>query len=412
MKRLWFVLIIVSLSLEAIGQIQEIDSFPMVKQRRSQWCWAACAEMVDSFFPSQTKLNQCDFALMYLNSLYKFRHNLKCPFDTAQCSEMQNNSTGNVGFSFSSKYFGIRFEQLLSRVGFYSSFEKRPSIDEIKNEIDHDRPLIAFVSTAMDTSTANHVVVVKGYRVSGTDTYLILNDPWFHSSNNACSFSSTLEFNYTGTNQTGSIKSIIAFQMNIHPKYMLLSEPPSFRRTSNILSPREIYSAKIDLEDDTIRIPVKILSIEKIKSIIPRAYANKFYQNESYELYSPSAKRSYVYENTNKGWTLTEIKSAHYPVNWFVSKGKDTLLIKGFKEANVTIWQYPLAPFHYFYEFQINGKTKVAPLSDVNQKNGTKLESGVYYRPKVVMNRLRKHNRFFFGIKHFPFFGKKKVAQQ
>lgn len=402
MKR-WGVLCVLSLffGIKLIGQVI-IPNFPMVKQDRSLWCWAACAEMVDSFFFGAKKHSQCEFAFFYLDTLHKKATNLKCPPDTlGSCHEVLSNVNGNVYFSFPASYFGIRFEKVLSHIGLYSSFETKPQYKEIKYEIDNRRPLIAFVSTTNNSNNVNHFVIVKGYRETETDTFLILNDPWFHSGNSSCTTTASLEFNYSSTTQTGSIKSIAAFLMNIHPKNMVLSALPTFRRTS--FENQIGYSKdKQQFENDTIRIGVKVLSIEKIKSLLPISYEKKFFKNEIYELYSPSVRRSYVFEKTSKGDKLTEIKQANYPTDLFFKHKKDSFRIDDIKD--VILWQYPLPPFHYFYEFKYKNRTVVAPLSDLYQKKGIKLEDDMFYSPRRVMHNLRQHNRHFFGRKLFLFF--------
>lgn len=400
MKKIGIFIFAVLLTSGMLMAQQKTIDVPLIKQIRSQWCWAACTEMIDSFYFKTRPSWQCEYALYYLDELYEIAdHGLTCPISSGPCDE-NFFEKGNVYFSFSAEYFGHRYEKLLSKIGLYSSFETDPTMSEIITEIESNRPLVAFIKTSPESYSANHLVVIKGYRIAQPDTFLIINDPWFHDTE-ACSISSIAELNYTQIQRQGTLKSIMAIQTNIHPKNMLMTQftPRSFMM-SLPPSQKNTYS-DFEFEKDTINIPVKVLSIDKLKKHFLQPYSKKFLQNQVIEIYSPSSKKSYVKEKTPRGWVITEINNSNYPMSIIANKGKDTTLIKNIGDDGVSIWRYPSPPFAQFVEFQNKDRTFVTPLTDINSSLKKPIEVGKYYRPSQVMNRLRVHNRFFFGKKCF-----------
>lgn len=409
MKKEWifvYFILIVSPSYLS-GQRVKLD-VPETKQVRSLWCWAACAQMVDEYFEIDTVTTQCQFAKFYGDYLYNHVDTLKCPCKPGARKEKYSQKSGNVSFSLDADYWGPRFERILSKVGLYSTFEQFPSIQDIKNEIDHNRPIIAFIKQSNDELAAVHMVVIKGYLDTLNSNFLLVNDPWFHDT----ILTGAEVINFELYMDSNNEKSFLAFQLNIHPKTTLMSfgyhdNYNIFRRTSNFKEKKEELNFEVSSSSkmDTITLTTKILSIDKLKKWWPESYLKKFIDVPTQEVYSISLKKSYVKKKIGESWVLSEIKKADYPTELKLTNNKEVITITDIAKKGVTLWQYPSLPFTSFYEFEHNKKVYVTPLSDFYKttKFGKEkvLEKGKAYLPNKVIEYLRVSNRFYFGNRVF-----------
>lgn len=394
--------------LKIVAQSYTIPEFPMVKQQRSLWCWAACAQMIDAHFEIDTITTQCQFAKFYGDNLYTHPDTLKCPCKPGERKEGYSQKRGNVSFSFDPEYWGPRFERVLSEVGLYSTFEQYPSIQDIKNELEKDRPVVAFIKQSNDKLAAVHMVVIKGYLDTLNTHFLLVNDPWFHDA----TFAGSEMINFTLYMNPNNEKSFLAFQLNIHPKTASMSfgyeeSQNIFRRTSNVKEKKAELNTSFSSpsEAETIVLTTKILSIDKLKKWWPEIYLKKFIDVPTQEEYSPSLRESYVKKKLGDNWVLAEIKKADYPTELKLINGKEIISIPDIAKKGVTLWQYPSLPFTSFYEFEHNKKVYVTPLSDFYKttKFGKEkvLEKGKVYPPHKVIGYLRVSNRFYFGKRVF-----------
>lgn len=376
---------------------QHIIPVTMIKQQRSQWCWAACAAMLDKYYFPAIARPQCELVEYYLEQIYDIDNTLNCSSAVpGSHNESRRNDTGNAYFSYPMDYFGKRYERILSYNGLYSSFEISPTAAEIKAEINNNRPMIVFLSLSGDSRGSGHIVLVKGYREEADGTlFLLLNDPWFH--NPVATISPLTEINYSALSTVGTVRSFQAFQINIHPKLVpITATPGSFARNVMNVSFDNVVPP---IKEDTITIPVKILSIDKLRGIFSCLKRQKFLKNQIIELYLPGSRKTIMKEKTEKGWVTTEIREANYPTHLHGVKGQDSLIIDDIAKGNVTLWQYPAPPFPFFYEVVHNKEKLVFPLLDFSFSNDStqKVEAGKYYKPHEIYSRLRRHNAIFFG---------------
>ncbi|MDE0158860.1 MAG: C39 family peptidase [Candidatus Dadabacteria bacterium] len=127
---------------------------PLVRQETEVWCWAATSEMIFRYYGSG--LSQCEILSRWVGQ---------------DCCLFRGNP---ICFQAAPSLATIR--QTLVAFGGLSSVEvSRPlSLDEIKEEIEADRPIIA----AYANTFSGHVVVIYGYDAQGN---VYIRDPYFGS---------------------------------------------------------------------------------------------------------------------------------------------------------------------------------------------------------------------------------------
>lgn len=128
---------------------------PRFPQQQTQWCWAACAEMVLEFY-SFPNVDQCDLA------------NIAFPQAGGACCNNPSSSLCDKPLSdaeicrlWANK--GIKYSYVNSFIPFTT----------LQSEINAGRP----VEVAFTLSNGGHVVIVQGWSQTPMGPYLFVNDP-------------------------------------------------------------------------------------------------------------------------------------------------------------------------------------------------------------------------------------------
>lgn len=117
----------------------ELSSFNVRKQQKSNWCWAAIASAVRAHFQPSAKLKQCDVAKLVVPDV-----NCCTRSGGTQCNVVED------------------LRGPLNDVGHFNGFNSGKATDqfkEITDSIDDNRPLC--LALAVDGGT--HFVAVSGY---------------------------------------------------------------------------------------------------------------------------------------------------------------------------------------------------------------------------------------------------------
>ena len=129
---------------------------PQIKQEQSNWCWAACTEMVLHYYGGTTT-RQCDF----VNEL----------FDRTECclepsSPNCNRPCGiqDISNLYSSKHIHNKL------------VDKAVPFSKLQSEIDANRP-VEVVYFWRDWEEPGHSVIVHGWRTDGKGEFVHVNDP-------------------------------------------------------------------------------------------------------------------------------------------------------------------------------------------------------------------------------------------
>ena len=134
---------------------EKIINVPQIKQEQSNWCWAACAEMVFCYY-GVTPARQCDFA----NELFG---RTECCSDPSSPNCNQPCEIENLSNLYSRKGINSRF------LGETVPFSK------LQSEINADRPVeVVFYQKS---KKRGHLIIVRGWRITGTEKFVHVNDP-------------------------------------------------------------------------------------------------------------------------------------------------------------------------------------------------------------------------------------------
>ncbi|WP_373553706.1 C39 family peptidase [Haliscomenobacter sp.] len=341
-------------------------------QMKSNWCWAACTQMIDSFYTRSIK-SQCKIVESYFGPL---ENN---PLLSVECSHLACNDPGNLSlleYNEPLSYYEIYqgFSRVLSNLGYYSSLEYYPNNkawETIVDEIDHCRPLVLFIAqgTTSNASLPNenrpsHAMVIYGYREQGGDRYLLIRDPWYPSGDR-CSKCNITELNFTSLstyNNTCVIK-LSGYQMNISLRSKPFCDPCEESRMPIPLIESEQSLALRGLEEEAITIPVKILDIHS------NIKGSKFLPNELFDKYYPNTGKTFGYEVIDKSPVELEIKNCSYP-NFIVGNfhGK-SIKISYDGSENTPKYTAIYAPYPYgmkYYSFSLSSSQQTLFITDQN----------------------------------------------
>lgn len=135
---------------------EKIINVPQIKQEQSNWCWAACAEMVLRYYDGSA-VRQCEFA----NEL----------FDRTECCLEPSSPACNRPcemLDISNLYLSKHIHSKL--------LEKAVPFFKLQSEIDADRP-VEVVYFWRDWGKPGHSVIVHGWRIDGQEEFVHVNDP-------------------------------------------------------------------------------------------------------------------------------------------------------------------------------------------------------------------------------------------
>lgn len=134
---------------------EKIINVPHIKQEQSNWCWAACAEMIFRYY-GVSPTRQCDFA----NELFD---RTECCLDPSGLNCNQPCEIENLSNLYSRK--GINSKFLSETVPF----------SKLQSEINADRPVeVVFYQKR---KKRGHLIILHGWRITGTEKFVHVNDP-------------------------------------------------------------------------------------------------------------------------------------------------------------------------------------------------------------------------------------------
>lgn len=164
----------------AIGANAKTLSVPAVDQKLSSWCWLAAAEMVFRYYrvPAIHSVYQCGLAASFFGG--------PCAVDCRYCN-VGSGPVETIGTvitnypGFARRYTGRNGPDLAADVS-----HEALSAEDLINEIDADRPVIAGISPHsrfLPPGLSEHAIVIIGYEGSDEqDLQVLVNDPFPYSS--------------------------------------------------------------------------------------------------------------------------------------------------------------------------------------------------------------------------------------
>lgn len=129
---------------------------PRIEQEQTEWCWAACADMVLEFYKDPAA-KQCHLA----NSASPAAGDSCCGDPTSQVCNRPLSDT-EVSQLWTDRQ--VRNTPLGHEIGF----------QDLKDEIDDGRPVEVGWSRG---GNGNHLVIVHGWQVTSTGEQVYVNDP-------------------------------------------------------------------------------------------------------------------------------------------------------------------------------------------------------------------------------------------
>ncbi len=138
---------------------EKVINVPQIKQEQSNWCWAACAEMILHYYggTTGTTIQQCEFA----DELFG---------RTECCSEPSSLACNRP--------CEIRdVSDLYSSQDIHSELVNNPvPFSTLQSEIGDGRPVeVAYFWG--DNGGPGHLVIVRGWRIDGNEEFVHVNDP-------------------------------------------------------------------------------------------------------------------------------------------------------------------------------------------------------------------------------------------
>lgn len=161
-------------TLTVFGQSSKQLSIKPVLQQTQVWCWAAVAEMTFKHYNlpnlNQNGNFQCGIVAIY------FGKQSPCWYDCSKCITTIG-VFENIHKLVNEYGLAIRQESRPSR-NLNSQLVRNPmSFQNVKNEIDNNRPILAGIKRVFGNQS-QHVTLIIGYQTSNNRNYLIVNDPF------------------------------------------------------------------------------------------------------------------------------------------------------------------------------------------------------------------------------------------
>ncbi len=134
---------------------------PFFEQEETNWCWAACIQMVMHYF-NQTSVDQCHVASLF--------------FEDDSCSQPDSFNFGcdpeDVKRIFANPDLSVECTRRASTVQFGT----------IQKEINEGQRPIAVALlwfTPTKKERGGHIIIVKGWRMFDGKPFVKVNDPWY-----------------------------------------------------------------------------------------------------------------------------------------------------------------------------------------------------------------------------------------
>ena len=133
----------------------KIINVPQIAQEQSNWCWAACVEMVLRYY-GELAVQQCELA----NEL----------FSRSECCSEPSSPDCNKPCEIEN------ILKLYSRKHIHSKYvDKNVPFSTLQSEIDADRPVeVAFYQRRKQKG---HLVIIRGWYITEAEKFVHVNDP-------------------------------------------------------------------------------------------------------------------------------------------------------------------------------------------------------------------------------------------
>ncbi len=132
----------------------------MFRQKKKNWCWAACIQMITDFY--QTQLSQCDIAQEL--------------FTTRDCCN--NSNSCDEGCDPEDVKDVLRKDSMQIEC---RRFSRDLSFETISDEIQNQRPVAAAVLWFSHTGEerGGHLIIIKGVHIKNNRRFVKVNDPFY-----------------------------------------------------------------------------------------------------------------------------------------------------------------------------------------------------------------------------------------
>ena len=149
-------------------------SISPVFQQTNVWCWLAVGEMIFKHYGVPNKNPYGNFQCGIIGSISG--PGSICDLNCKDCIMPSGSNYGTIAML-------ANYSRLAANKSFYYSEKKVMTADEVMDNIDNNRPVIAGTSFANRVyyADAEHVVLITGYRITGGDMYLVINDPFIYT---------------------------------------------------------------------------------------------------------------------------------------------------------------------------------------------------------------------------------------
>lgn len=414
---------------------QTILDVPMKKQLKSQWCWAASAEMIDKFhhrdLSPSTRPNQCAIVNQYLISLHSSASGYGIWIDPSAypsslnpsqcCTTCLCNGIGTITpEDFPMPYFHPSFFVLatyhtaLLNLGYYSTLVKNMNFSNIKNEIKFCMPLIAGLTYGTASRGAgSHIVVVNGYEeTSAGEQILHVLDPMYFDSCRIAeirmiplsnldpdSVVQKMEYYLAGIRPT-NLKSCDSCAFKTNPfieneDNILQNRPSLIKSTEKLMSYSELM-LKLKTNEDYIKIPVNYIKQNAVKKFFLHHNYNKekyiIKQDTDYYYFGEKGSNIITYQKIKGENRVSCVKYGKYPVVFSIKpniSSNNLININLQKETDPPLELYRIyGPTYKEYYFVQLGKEHYF----FNPKDYRISDEGKITEPMVPINRftLRK----------------------
>lgn len=418
MKKLLSVLLILA-SFHSFGQ-RLVLNVPQFSQMRTNWCWAACAQMIDQYHTNGTSTyDQCKIVNLFLSEKIAFLPSstpasLSTCCTTCTCDVTATLDNMLIPYSHPVGIFhGVTLHTVLVGLGYYSTMDKKIDIAGIKREIDKCTPMILGY---LHIGGGRHIVVVKGYDYSPSANMLVINDPIVNTPE--CKNCKLVMVNFdaikkaSASSPSSCVKQAEYFLGGIYRKDFTPCDTCNryihspYEESVAFSKPESGYAMAVKkttiLQSESYEDIIKRLS-NQANLKIPVSYISFPLLNDKIAtfdniIHSQQDTDYYYYQNDNINvltkqvvdgkLMITQVKSCGYPLKYtiFSKSGKDSIqidLLKG--DYKFEVIRAPEPFFIDFYKFtNKEGKVFIVPSNNYN---------GLYFNKKKPLLALHEFHK-------------------
>ncbi len=372
------------------AQLHAELNIPNEYQLQTNWCWAACAKMIDKYHSNNTSVrDQCEIVRTFLAKRNAYRPNLTQRYLENCCPNCPCTPSfdidANIKMDYSTPFgifTGVNYHTLLVDLGYYNTIDKEINLNGIQREILKCTPLIMGYE---HEEGGEHIVLVKGYDFTSPtgEKMLKINDPL----NPNCATCTLQMANFLALEDEDCIIKVSYFLSGIYRKdydpcilcddYITIpfAVPPV---------PARLTSTTRTVQGETFAEILKNLEVESFLKI-PVSYINfnlaskqtfKFNKiigvkrDTDYYYFRNDNRYVLTKQNIKNKPVVTMLKTCNYPLKYIIyrKENKDSIeidLLKGdYKFEIIRL----AGPFHFdFYKFtDRDGKSYIVPSMNNN----------------------------------------------